>query len=564
MKIKAISCVLAMIVVLSALNVGSVVCSAKTAQVTSTSNSVSGPFGKYAKTVTVTIGRNDVAGSNLPSGDSLSNNLFLKAIKNDLNIDVKYSWIGSGTDQTQYDDKVNLAIASGDIPDVMYVDNLNQLNQMVKAGMLEDIKSAYTKTASPLITARYNSLPSDIRFSTSIFNGKMYALPNVNINYQYTELWVRKDWMTKVGAKTPKTLTDVINLAKTFMQKDPGGNGSGKTVGIAVNLTNGAVAGNYNGENVLDSIFNSFGSYPQSWIKQSSGKYIYGSVAPATKTALAAIAQMYKAGVIDPEFAVHSSTDENALLISGKCGITFGPWWEPYWPLNSAQSNNPSSDWEPILAPLSSNGIYNAPIPDPHTEWMVVKKGMKNPEAVIEILNLEYQGIKQIDPKVKNVNPNIINIYPNSMGVMWTVWPFPIQVEFWNENLMNYSDLSKAWNAKSTAGLTYQETETYNDFVKQNADPGMDNAAWQDWAARYEGQGLMVNNQKIVKFPTIGFPAQTATQVSKWTNLQSLEQQTFLQIIMGQKPTSYFDTFVKQWGQEGGTQITSEVNTQLK
>lgn len=523
-------------------------------------SSAAGPFGKYSQPVTVTMGRPDVQGSNLPSGDSMSSNLFLKTIKDDLNINVEYSWLGSATDTTQYDDKVNLAIASGSIPDVMYVDNQNQLAQLIQAGLLEDLKPAYDSTASNLIKVRYNSLPSDLRFAGSMSKGKLYALPNVNINYQYTEMWVRKDWMKKVGAKAPKSLNDVINLAKTFMQKDPGGNGKGNTIGI---VANPQLAGIYNGQNCLDSIFGSFGSYPKQWVKNASGNYTYGSTSAQTQKALAAIASMYKAGVIDPQFAVRSSDDENSLLISGKCGITFGPWWDAYYPLNSAQKNNPSSDWEAFLAPLATDGNYYEPTPNPHTNWIVVKKGMKNPEAVIKILNLEYQGIKQEDPKVSNVDPGITKLY-DGLGVMWGVWPLPIQVEFWNENLMDYSALSKAWATKSTKGLTFQQTQFYNDFVKQNANPGKDNNAWQTWTARYMAEGLMAKNQKIVKFPSLGFPPVTKTMQIKWANLQTLESQAFLKIVMGQEPITYFNTFVSQWKQQGGDQITKEVNQALK
>jgi putative aldouronate transport system substrate-binding protein len=46
---------------------------------------------------------------------------------------------------------------------------------------------------------------------------------------------------------------------------------------------------------------------------------------------------------------------------------------------------------------------------------------------------------------------------------------------------------------------------------------------------------------------------------TNWWKLQELERQAYLSIVTGDKPLSYFDTFVKTWKKEGGEQITREV-----
>ena len=42
-------------------------------------------------------------------------------------------------------------------------------------------------------------------------------------------------------------------------------------------------------------------------------------------------------------------------------------------------------------------------------------------------------------------------------------------------------------------------------------------------------------------------------------SLQELEQATFLQIVCGEKPLSYFDEFVQEWYSSGGDKLTQEV-----
>ena len=41
--------------------------------------------------------------------------------------------------------------------------------------------------------------------------------------------------------------------------------------------------------------------------------------------------------------------------------------------------------------------------------------------------------------------------------------------------------------------------------------------------------------------------------------LQELENEAFLQIISGEKPVDYFDTFVVEWYANGGKELTEQV-----
>lgn len=42
-------------------------------------------------------------------------------------------------------------------------------------------------------------------------------------------------------------------------------------------------------------------------------------------------------------------------------------------------------------------------------------------------------------------------------------------------------------------------------------------------------------------------------------SLLQLEKNSFIQIIMGVKPVSYFDEFVKTWYEEGGEELTQQI-----
>ena len=53
--------------------------------------------------------------------------------------------------------------------------------------------------------------------------------------------------------------------------------------------------------------------------------------------------------------------------------------------------------------------------------------------------------------------------------------------------------------------------------------------------------------------------AQSETMDKKWATLEKLEDETFLQIILGEKPIEEFDKFVEQWKSLGGDEITAEL-----
>ncbi len=58
--------------------------------------------------------------------------------------------------------------------------------------------------------------------------------------------------------------------------------------------------------------------------------------------------------------------------------------------------------------------------------------------------------------------------------------------------------------------------------------------------------------------------SQTETMEKRWTNLKKLEDEVFLKIILGTASIDEFDAFVQKWKEQGGDQITEEVQATLK
>ena len=120
------------------------------------------PFSKYDPPITLTFARtvdNDLTDNILPRtpGETIESNRWLDLYSNELGIDIKYNWtVRGGLNDDAYTQKLNVTIASGDLPDVLIV-NRTQLKQLAEADMIADMTELYETYASDLTREVYNS-----------------------------------------------------------------------------------------------------------------------------------------------------------------------------------------------------------------------------------------------------------------------------------------------------------------------------------------------------------------------------------------------------------------------
>ena len=112
----------------------------------------------------------------------------------------------------------------------------------------------------------------------------MHFTPGCPVTVSYTHLDVYK--------------RQLQNIAEAFTTRDPDGNGKDDTYAMAVtkDLYSGAMG--------TEGFFAGYHSYPNMWMKTDDGTLAWGSVLPETKDALKALADMYAAGELDPEFGI--------------------------------------------------------------------------------------------------------------------------------------------------------------------------------------------------------------------------------------------------------------------
>ena len=519
------------------------------------------PLSKYPETVTVHLGGSLNPNAKLPEGMSYENNSYLDFLSEDLNIKVVYDWIASSSD---FDEKMNLCIGSGTIPELMNV-NATQYRALLKYDMIQPLDQYFDDYASDALKGYVESGGEELKKCISNDKGEMMAIPAPNITAGgINEMWIRQDWLDNLGLEVPRTWDELAAVAEAFVTQDPDGNGEADTIGILgpgnTDHMN-AIGGNQFG---LDPLFSSFQSYPQYWLQDEDGTVKYGSIQPETRTALEKIQKLYTDKLIDTEMLVRNNCQE--AILSGKVGIFFGPWWIGYTVSDATLAGE--ADWRAYFTPLSEDGKYYTHMPDPTSTYVVVSKSCKNPEAAIKIINYLIAYGKDWVADGTSAKLEVSQFYP-----LWNVYENADEIEVSTETLEKYLageitmddvDFSQHKLLKNDMeAVTELKKEPYDDFSldKWNLDSDLAKINLPRLVSLLVGGNPLVNDKYIPVYNA--YSGQTETMQAKWADLKKMEEETFAKIIMGKADISEFDTFVENWKNQGGDQILKEINDEL-
>ena len=181
--------------------------------------------------VTLTVLKNqNPATVNYADGENQYNNVYYNAYRDNLGITLDFQICASGD---EYSQKVTLAIASDELPDLLYLP-VAEYSQLAEAGKLAPLDDVLEQYGSELTKKNLNSDGGTI-LEAAKRNDVLYGIPSGNAERIPSQfLWIRKDWLDKLGLDVPKTLDDVVEVARAFKNDDPDGNGVDDTWGLGV------------------------------------------------------------------------------------------------------------------------------------------------------------------------------------------------------------------------------------------------------------------------------------------------------------------------------------------
>jgi putative aldouronate transport system substrate-binding protein len=510
-------------------------------------------LGKYKEPVTVEIVQSINPTQSFPAGQTVEDNQYTKYVKEVMNIDIKIKWqAANGDDYTQ---KQNLAIASNDLPDIMRVGQ-TQFKELADSDLIEDLTDVYAKYASDTMKYVLDTTKGEA-IETATMDGKLYGLPGVTPEADsYNLMWIRQDWLDKLGLEVPETVEDLQKVAQAFVDNKMGGE---QTVGILGASANNNLYNNFlspaNNLLTFDAIFSAYKAWPGFWIEDTNGDPIYGSITPETKETLAKLQEMYKSGALDQELGARKDADE--AWKSGKAGILFTPWWQGY-SIKDALVNDPEASWIAYALPLAEDGKWYPKMANSTSTFLVVRKGYEHPEAAVLLNNYLLRDEATFDTTA--VDPQY--------------YPGRVVMSPADENAYTVTQLKKVLNGE--APDDYDKTIYKNltkdlDSLKNVKLEPYDDLRIATWNRDDDNFGriysMLCGSARVNEADEAGniervyskIYNQTTTMEKKWANLKKLEDETFLKIIIGESSVDEFDKFVEQWKAEGGDEITKEV-----
>ncbi|MDR1061507.1 MAG: extracellular solute-binding protein, partial [Clostridiales bacterium] len=514
-------------------------------------------FGPYESPVTVKFAASVNEATIFPEGDSYGENVWTRGWKDELNIVTQVVWEAVDADSS-YETKLNLSIASGDLPDIIKLKNYGQFNKMRAAGLIADLTDAYEAYACPSLKT-YMGANDGIALSWGSVEGRQLGVPATSVNLTTERmLFLRHDWFEATGLPEPKTIEDFVEIAKAMQDADPANR-------FALPLFQKVM-----GDNMCDiiGIANAFGAHPQIWVDDGAGGLKYGTVQDEMLPVLELYASLYAEGRIDPAFTSLDGGKVGEQLTGGKIGALISASWLPGWPLNALWETE-QVDWDILpVPPAAGSPEIKLQCNTPNAELIVVPKGYAHPEALFKILNFSIKKLD--DPETADTDHYHTNPDPDFGPAGAYGMQTPLYAH-WSDPMINFNTQINVTAAVDTGDESYLVTAhdkaqfpNVKAFYDKQASgevaaPG-EWAGWKTWYGDKSAYGVLnhyLDTDSYIVSKLVGY--QTATMEDVWSTLIDLEIQYVTEIIAGQRPVSDFAEFVAAWNAMGGEKITQEV-----
>lgn len=508
----------------------------------------------------------------LPEGDAPNNNEFTRWAKTALGIEWEAKWLSPDLDTARQ--KFNLAVASNDLPDVVAT-SPEELMKAARAGLLVPMDDLIEKHASPLVKSliqEFDTASDGKAFTLLRHDGKAYGFPRIADVWSSTAnaLWVRRDVMEELGVTTvPETLEQFEGVLTSYKEKYPDN--------IAFQVGSDLGGTNY--------VMSAHGAKRNFWYDNGNGELLYGSVQPEVKEALATLQKWYKNGWIDQEFIAKKDNTFN----SGNTFAMHMPWWFVF-AIADLTKNVPNAKVWPIPAFKGPNGSRVVTVGASPVSWAFgISAKSTHPEASILQLNAitesQYRNDKELrakfdfrypeTPVQEPTNKGEITVADGTVEFKRGVWNYPAEVQgppsWFNKYLPHLQHDSMGIVINERANQLKSQFERVGKAIAENTTDkldAMDTEAYKgliDRGIQYEGIFEMIRlwdaqrEQGIVQYDAWS-GGSTPSMVEKNAYLNTLEQETFAKIVVGEQPLDAFDGFVQQWKDGGGDKITAEVN----
>ncbi|TBL71570.1 extracellular solute-binding protein [Paenibacillus thalictri] len=404
------------------------------------------------------------------------NSAFWTGLEERTNVHLDIDWVPIN----DYINKVNLVLASGNIPEVLTVTdtNLSSLIDAINKGSFWDLGELLGDFS------KYPNLKNNVPESAwrlLRYNGKTFGLPRTRPQITASE-HIRRDWLDKLGLPVPKTMDELLVTLKKVVDSDPDGNGKRDTVGLMFDESYRTAFGGFDPENTPDG-----GMYP----KQLTNAYT--SMVEWYRKA-------YADGLMSQEFAIMKDLQYSDMFGAGLAAFYRKNPWHQYGLEQSAKKVQPDAKTEiipyltgpngttAVLSPGFFGGLYiPKSVPKDKVEKILQYYNVIASDEITKYITYGKEGvhhtvdngvIKMTDQGKKEINNT-------------TIEPFVLKLDPWS---------------KTDSPIAPQEVNLKNrEKVKPELDVGkidpfsvINSPSWVTQWPKYEGEFTSMRTQVII------------------------------------------------------------------
>lgn len=426
---------------------------------------------------------------------------------------------------SDYEQKANTLIATGDMPDIMRL-SYSVAKNYAASGHFVAISDYFD------IMPNYKRLvESDPQQKKLFIEGKMYTFTVMarHLNRMGRVPMIRMDMIKDLNLKVPDNFDELYEVLKAFKEAHPDS--------IPWTNRNGTA-------NLLSAIAFPMGAtYNIEYDPDvNGGQWTYGTVRPEFKEVLAYVNKLYKEGILDPDYAVNTPQQWQEKLSSGK---SFFYYDNGSFAINfnkALEAEGYKDAFGPLPIMENSKGQRRTWYYEPH--WYgtcyVVSSKVEDPENVMRFFDWLYS-----DEGADVTNFGVEGVHYTKEGDEYVIESSLV------EEAMKEADPWRSYMSKLGSGLLcfapYVDERTQwpfmSDYVK----------SWYDQWANDEGM--------IEPVLAPSFTAEELERIKELqTKIDTILTQELDKFIMGELPLDEFDSLVEKAKEAGVDELVEIYN----
>ena len=486
-----------------------------------------------------------------------------KGLQERFNVELKPIFL----DGNQYERKRPLMFATGDVPDVIWLNDPGPLQRDVHHGFLAEVPYELLQKHAPTCVQLLNEYAPHAWLYAN-WKGRNFGLPTKYIGGLYPRpgIW-RADWLIRVGltnpdgsADVPETLAEFEEAFRRFSQGDPDGDGvAGNTYGLSADVSKWWWSS-------FSDIFGAFGCTPFDWQVDDDGQVVWGGVSGRARRALALLRRWYAEGLIDPAFTTDTMEQDQLLrkFTDGKIGyINYAARFDRFDAdqtgalINIMRKRHPDAEIVPAWFPVGPDGHRGGRVWSSAGNIICFGKHVADdPAKAVRVLNMletllkeEIAGALRLDAEAPIVGSEC---KWGRRGIHWQWKDLAVGPRSGQVFLPPYDEkYTRARHLLSFSngfyGLVSGGPETQDRTKEEAALHFRETYQKPEWA-------LMNVFGKSDVLPSAG---------DYLKDLREMQMATYTKIIIGALPLDAFDDFVAEWIRRGGDVMTAEARDML-